>query len=313
MKNRYSGTTQNIRAEADIAGFATELSRLTATTDLAELRLAVPSAVRIREDRIEWRLDDANNWEEGRPAGKCLEAFMRLADAEDDERFATFVRQFGVLGLRQYGTWDLWLPGTADNQLPEYIPPRGPEVWYWEPIKQWRLRARHARAIVSIATDLRKGISGVPRRWEDLGDLGDIPDEWKNLSDQRGILAQIVTNDWLDYAGMRPRMRWTGDRPHLDFALHRVGSSWPDNTLFSVLTARLVAFLGSSARTKECEQCHCPFEPHGRQKYCCKECTRIADNMRHSVWIANYRAEKGATEAANASVVTARFDSQEGR
>src|SRR5829696_3754987 len=72
---------------------------------LEAVRVAAPADVRIVAGRLEWIPVGADGqwWPDGGSATRALDAFINLAAEQREERFATFARRYGVLGLTESG------------------------------------------------------------------------------------------------------------------------------------------------------------------------------------------------------------------
>ena len=260
-------------------------------------RLAVPAAVRLGPDRLEYvpgRIDeDAEGWWRlGNRARGALNAFARLAVATNDAGFVRFAERYGVLGLTATG-----LPCVSPHVPGLSGPETLAETWHgfavsWEPIPAWRVYAQNARAVMHLATRLRlhspvdvtavlseAGLSPVTMPQASLGtgvettayqkrllrirpSIFETNMQGKSLAYQRGWLAAWVTREWLGHAALTPAVTWGEDVPELHLPvgasdLSQAASLWPDNMLFNVLAAQLAAFLCSGGKKPSARCAQC--------------------------------------------------------
>jgi hypothetical protein len=195
------------------------------------------------------------DWASGGPADKAIWAFLELATESDPERFVTFTRRYGPLGLWPYRSGgenekgqairsaslvdregrDIWVPSIPVGVLTPFryrsLPaehdwwtPEGKEMLrlHYEPVEQWRRWARWTRAILQIALALRMGQLGTREQWIEFGI--DIFDDWfrkryLDINYQRRQLAAIVQFRFLKWSGLVPVIRWSDERPSLELAL----------------------------------------------------------------------------------------------
>lgn len=233
------------------------------TDDLARSRMAVPARVRLGPDRLEWIPaadadgDDWRWWREGEPASGALWAFIKLATEPDGERFVDFARRFGVLGLTSAGR-----PGVTPQVRGLSSTDQVMKPWHgcavsWEPIPAWRAYAANAKAIVYLATALRRGerinagkiieeaglesdptgLSFPSPTWGDeltqsdylhtmilrrpahLAYNLDRPDH--DHQSQRQWLAWWTTDNWIAPSALIPTIVWDSDRPQLCLPIGR--------------------------------------------------------------------------------------------
>lgn len=149
---RSSAPTIDFESEA-----STPVIKGTLGKGLEAVRVAVPVDVRIVEGRLEWIPCNTNGqwWPDGGIATRALDAFIKLAEKQGDERIADFVRRYGVLGLTESA-----LPGCGSNH-PFGGPTQPTEAWQgcavsWEPLAAYRHYAAGAKAMLCLATALKR-------------------------------------------------------------------------------------------------------------------------------------------------------------
>lgn len=154
-----------------------------------------------------------------------------------------------------------------------------------EPIRIWRAYAKEARAMISIASELRRGRHGELSDWVDLHaasfervfeDPPGDPDRWgpivAGLSDEgaRGWLSRHV-QDWIRDGGVRAEFVWEGELPEV-----RLGGSG----LFSELARQLVFGVSATSGWVTCADCGSPFfpsrKPASNRKSFCERCGKTA-------------------------------------
>ncbi|MDP9359196.1 MAG: hypothetical protein M3R02_28715 [Chloroflexota bacterium] len=246
---------KGLKTAAAEIGMAVEVTTLAVADPLRGVRLAVPTEIRVREGRLEWRIDP--DWQEGAPADQCLWAFLRLADDKGDAGVVAFARRYGVLGIGADGK-----PGTAGGGFPPTID-GGESAWFSEPLQSWRAHARNAKAVLTLAMELRRGHLIDPRRVlkeagfdrvtfdypveppyfegdpptatpylrtlqllepkvfvnnmdPHAGQKGRMP---KSLDDQRGWLASYIGLVWLRNAAISPHVVWEGQAARMTLGL----------------------------------------------------------------------------------------------
>jgi hypothetical protein len=236
-------------------------------------RLAVPRDVRLGdtpegEPAILWSVPGflsqdkrspdygQTDWATGAPTHKAIWAIVELESETDPERFVTFARRFGPLGLWPYRTGktnekgqeirmstlvdregrDIWVPSIPNGiqTPPRYttLPLPGHEFLTfaevrealklrYEPISEWRRWAGWTRAILQIALALRDGQLGTREQWAVFGiDLGD---EWfgrryRDLKRQQQAVTQLLQSRFLKWSGLVPAIRWLGECPTIELA-----------------------------------------------------------------------------------------------
>lgn len=290
-----------------LVGNEVDLTTVTLTIEPPPQRqpLAVPSDVRLGdtpdgEPAILWNIPPARDrlpyapaWALGGYPEQAFWPFLDLAEEHAPERFVTFVRRFGPLGLWPYKTpdghkvagLDYWVPSIPDGiQTPLRHTTVHGDMWalkeegllgiLYEPVAEWRRWARWFSAVVEIALKLHADECSAREKWDVLGlGLWFESEKWKSPAPafatdvplQRRVLADVVQRRFLRWAGLAPVFLWDGKVPH--FALARGGEhavvmrratgqvDWPENTLFPALVAQLIAVVRAAEPVARCSTC----------------------------------------------------------
>ncbi len=208
-------------------------------------------------------------WEEGsdrrKPEGEkdVLRKFIRLAKGSP-ESILGFAERHGVLNL----CFEHKLASSHFRLLDDHTPFCFPRRI--EPIRVWRAYAREAKAIISIASEIRLGRSGNRRDWVDLHIAredrrsrrfrllkGVNRDGYEPAFDRvspeeaQTWLSRFV-QDWIEEGGLRPKFTWKGKSPEITLG---------GEGLFSEL-ARQVAFgVAAADGWVVCTECGSPYSP----------------------------------------------------
>ncbi len=306
------------------AGIELGPERLVVGTRLDDVRVMVPTDVRVSNGSLLWRLGDGPGWVTGELDSGALSAFTRLAHEADDEPFGEFARRYGVLGLLPDGR-----PGTVTQTFPPHMG-SGEDAWFSEPLDLWRRWAICAHATLALAAALRGDVRIDP--WEVLYRAGfsskqlrptQYPSNWlidlpmlilnvteefdheakcskpRSLIHQRLWLGHHVARTWLGQAALAPDVMWTETIPRATLALSRwfiqpgLGP-WPENTLFSVLAVQIAAAICSRHYLATCD-CGEVFErktsPRADQPLRCPACARAVHREQKTRSAAKRRAE----------------------
>lgn len=179
---------------------------LTLPSPLAETFFLHPSNLRLKIDTSElWWMEKRNprqyptmagGWE---TAEGCLDAFFRLHDASD-EQILEFAERWGILGiwpLRRKKPNPNFTENTdsrslrRDERRDEDMPNTGNspnDIWTVESTDLWRRLARHFRALLLLAADLRSQGTGTDEVW------GEIIDNVEESRAAWTMTAQIGTD-----------------------------------------------------------------------------------------------------------------------
>jgi hypothetical protein len=247
----------------------------------------VPAEVRIRGNRLLYhffgrppRMPATIN-----PGSTLLAEFLSLVDSPDD-KFASFVRRRGVLGLCRHG---LPYPHQAMtghqrwNRVVNCFPGRlrrgstvggRPDYWLWEPLAAWRRYTRVARATLNIVAELRQGRSGRREDWLVLSPFPPAEAPLPSIDKNPWHYIGSVLDDW--FACRPARLSFTlGDDGQLGIDLDQITGS-----LFEYLRLQLAFAVGRGAGLALCASCGQLYSPQrrpnpNRLSYCHK-CGRAA-------------------------------------
>lgn len=168
------------------ANINTKKPVLTLPSPLAKTFFLHPSNLRLKIDTSElWWMEQSNprqyptmpgSWE---TAEGCLDAFFRLHDASDEQILELAGRR-GILGiwpLRRKKPNKNFIGGTDPQSLRRYerndedMPNTGNspnDIWTVESTDLWRRLARHFRALLLLAADLRSSGIGKEEDWAEV-------------------------------------------------------------------------------------------------------------------------------------------------
>ncbi len=132
---------------------------------------------------------------------------------------------------------------------------------YSEPLGAWRYYARQARALLSLAGDLRAGEPGKGEDWEVF--YGFPLSQNSSLSDRKWFVSLIV-DEWLELGGVRPHLTWADRGCEIAFG---------SRTLFGTLATQLLLTVATDGAIAICASCGRFFRPvrhprPGQQSYC---------------------------------------------
>jgi hypothetical protein len=256
-----------------------------------------PRYIRVDADVLQWDVTawlEAPEWTGHGP--ELLSDFVALADAPSGQ-YARYASRWGMLGLcnhmlptdhPEHQPLKQFLGQTAGLELPSEGLCYSHQ--HQEGLDGWRYWARQARAVIELASALRKRHRGNPRRWEDLFELG----PWSqrevfraaetNLLDLymgpsvralRGPAPMVVERReaitaaldfWAWVAGLRLSLRWETGRPE---------SVWTGSGLFGAIGLRLHLAVTGAAGWAACSGCgsqHIPSRPTARTRSFCSDC-----------------------------------------
>jgi hypothetical protein len=172
---------------------------------LEAVRVAVPADVRIVGERLEWIPvgPDGQWWPDGGNATRVLDAFIKLASERRKERFAAFVRKYGVLGVTPSGLPACGIMrGNAD-------PPQLEEPWQgcavsWEPIAAYRFYAAGAKAMLYLAAALQRARGREVVSPRDIFSAAGLP------VDDRGVWERTteICRVWQEMSGQTWQEWW---------------------------------------------------------------------------------------------------------
>ncbi len=186
-------------------------------------------------------------------------------------------------------TWRKWhdLPGLAELNLAQY----DSDAPHWVPSKEDRERARAAGKTPS-------SFFGGPSMWP-LTNADKV-------NEQRGALALVVTRRWLNFASLRPALRWyVNDDPRISL----VPTVQRTDALFSTLAFLLAMTICAGDRLIVCARCGNPYlyegktKPRENQPHYCPACSKARENERKlKSWNKNKDKWKANRSAATATV-----------
>jgi len=230
----------------------------------------VPAEIRVRNDRLLYhffgrqrRMPIINN-----PGSSLLAEFVSLVDSPD-EKFVSFARQRGILGLCRHGLPYPHRAVTGDqswNQMVNCFPGRlrrgskpggRPDYWLWEPLASWRLYTRVARATLNIVAELRQRRHG---RREDWLVLFPFPPLEASIPIDKNPWHYIssVLEDW--FASKPARLSFTlSDAGQLKVAVDHIAGG-----LFEYLRLQLAFAVGRGAGLALCASCAQLYSPTRR-------------------------------------------------
>lgn len=237
----------NLKVSLDLAKLETVQSSLQFTGSIELPRLIVPAEIELwskHQPHISWQDNTAR---EGPNPEGCIEAFLQLTEATDDEVLG-FCKKWGVLAVEKqhrvhvgkvdYGLraaeWENLISPAQDEELNDAILQtadwnaelsatigQGEEEqsWYAEPSNVYRIYARQLKAFLVLSTDVFEGKQTQPQDWQ-VAMLPKKPKafQWPvelqpqpDLDIQRHFLSLLVT-EWINKIGTYPRLRWEGSK-----------------------------------------------------------------------------------------------------
>jgi hypothetical protein len=275
--------TDEMLGEWQRAGLEAQQGGLSRPLSLAPS--GVPKDLDLNNGRLQW--ERGAEWRKTKSHPDLLLAFIRLADASDDD-VAAFSRDHGLLFLcRQHG-----LPLSHSRvliavgaEMSQCDVPGGRRPYVrTDDVRRW---ARQFRAVMNVAARLHNGkpaaeldwavldveppSTGIDHRWRTV-DLS--PEE--RVRQGREILAQLI-DAWLDFGAVRFTFEW-GDRPNFGITVAGV---------FGALAAQLMFAVARSNGLAVCMGCGLPYAPTqkpkaGKRNYCpgCRSTARFRDAKR---------------------------------
>ena len=228
-----------------------ELAGLTLQSQWPATRLPVPEQLHVDGD---WVVSESLQ-PGGRltaPSRDVLLRFARIQTADDVLRFA---RRFGVLRIRE-----------------EHI-----GRMRREPLEEWFVRARQARALLNIASAVHQDRPTDMSDWRvayERVDPGHV--KWVEGTKvpptpfARGLLGFMV-DFWLQESGTRPSFQWTTTQPRISFSRY----------LPALLAVNLLIAVTRSEGLAICSTCGNPYlrqhrQPKREQQNYCPGCGRKA-------------------------------------
>jgi hypothetical protein len=239
---------------------------------LAETTLAVPCVVRVAQvGLIEWGIPQQSWFGIRRGPEGCLEHFMRLITA-DDEEVVRFAARWGVLGFCEHS-----LPGIHHECPPKLVGRRrrgDPKdlVWYREKTDDWRLLAKRVRDLLVLAKGITKGEQVRKADWE--GMMNGTPpglDAVLSRDYPASSVVEVVLSSMLDDAGITPTVRWSSKASRFQLGLDLEGPysgkshifsrafPWPIGSLYQVIVLQLASAV-TSGRLVHCARCGIAFD-----------------------------------------------------
>lgn len=287
--------------------------------DLSGRRMPVVSRVGVVGDLIHWSLG-LSGWEGGAPAIDALDAFLGLVQLDDGE-FLSFISRYGPLGIGKDGR-----PLAMEGSLPSVMEITG-EPRHIESVAMWRAYSQHAHDVLALAGALRKGKRVDADRVLEPADLRrPTPAEFRwlgraalvdnlenevvsrshhptehyrrrprSLASQRSWLANHVSETWIKYGGLRPRVVWDGEAGRVELGLaDDYLSAWPAGALFPVVALGVAGAVVGPPTIRLCAWADCdgvlpPSTGRGRPRLYCDQHRREADLTRKREWAARSR------------------------
>jgi hypothetical protein len=248
----------------------------------------LPNSVEIRRKRLFYEIGFPPRFV--RPGPSLLAEFVQLADREA-ESIVRFAKKWGVLRFCRHGLpyphealsgarpWTRRVScfpgrvrrGSVITSLKRHFP----VYWLWEPIEAWQQFARHARALLNLTSEVRRGRTGSDEDWKFLTGLP-IPrlgQEPPYSSIERDPWTYIANNlnCWFRLTPVTLRFSLEQGRLKIDHSAQ---------SLFPYLQMQLAFAVGQGAGLCICSGCGEPYPPPrrpnpNRNSYC-DECGRKA-------------------------------------
>ena len=274
-----------------------------------------PKAVHVADGRLYW--DDGDERlpgggvrtkaGQGRMVHAKPDLLGRFIDTWDDEtgdRISDFAMTFGVLKLCNRGLpVGHARPGPYSAGPHDDCYPTGlrPDFRPYVELEAWRLWARRAMGLLTIAAKLQLSELPDPEHWAVHGTGSRPPGhrslQWREYLDieeaiglERLIAARLI-NDWLAIGHVHLEARWEEDSATPTARAAGKG-------LFGALALQLLLTTAKSQGLAICTSCGDPYTPTrkpaaGRDNYC-PDCGKQAARREASRrWRAKKRAEKG--------------------
>lgn len=262
--------------------------------------LAVAEVLDISDGRLRWTPWPVATRNE-RDLQSLVLRFIELPEAPDDQ-ILKMARLFGPLGLCEKDNAPMCHGHNGEDvrgcesrrvetaQLGVVCPPRmesdrnpGGRVIYSEPVEQWRVWARRARAALLLAEELRRGSPGKSEYWRDA--LGPTSKPPTNQRDAAVMLAGLFEL-WRWAADLRPKMGLGPDGVTLRMWIVSFPSSMVRGEdgglyetvgylggLFGAIGLHLLLSASAGAGVAQCDYCGHFYEPerflrYDRRHYC---------------------------------------------
>jgi hypothetical protein len=225
----------------------------------------IPARVEIRDGLL---LHDYSQTVEVAPSPELLNDFVGLAGGSPPA-IRDFASKWGVLLLCE------------KHRLPASHQPgcllmgrRSPiDGMLWEPLEEWGLWARQARALLEIAVNLHQDRVGSPANWRIVfeGSNNEPAPWWKQSpTADRSVLTSVV-NRWLELGNVRLQASWRGRTPEILL---------PSPRLFPVLAVQLLFAIFRTQGLAVCSSCGAAYVPTRRprpdRRNYCSSCGRKA-------------------------------------
>lgn len=276
----------------------------------------VPAFVKIDGDRLLWKRWDGSRRDKTiRSQAGLLERFVAL---DSPERVEAFARRWGVLMLCKHHQ-----PASHNHHFEQrhsWCYPlgftRGFQCLCWEPLEGWYGFSRAARAILSIATNLRQNSPGSDEDWNTLAvhpafalrraaglfppqarrDLKPLSNGMpiprasrrERIADHKGRLTNVL-RAWIDLANVGLDFAWYGDGA----PIVKVRTSG----LFGVIATQLVTAVTGVKGFALCCECgnlkKVDRQPRSDGNFYCKDCGGTQAAQRHAAKAYRTRLRSG--------------------
>jgi len=231
-----------------------------------------PKLVKVEDDQLVYSIRNRKVLQDANQPFEPLKSFLKLAYIEigekAEQKIIKFAERWGVLGICREHLLP-WShndqPTFSDNTLLQLhfrndrrscgMPERNGD--WSEPLSEWYLWLRLAKAIFSLGLELHQGRNGKAEHWNFMGykpayyaGIGKINRSTGLPEPELGktIVASYVTS-WLEVTGVKPRFEWltTG-------RIFSLGVSAPDR-LLSILGVQIMMLINRSSGLGICTSC----------------------------------------------------------
>jgi hypothetical protein len=282
-------TPLNPKKSLELSGITTDDGRV--GRRVPPIKYWVPKDIRLEKGRLVWGDTHREDLEQVATSPQTIDGFLRLSDATPDEIFR-YARRWGPIGFCKHG-----LPAShnsrwrLDRAVVKMCPPCGGTNHLWEPLEFWRMTAKRATSLLSIAAALYDDKSGSEEDWKivERGDLRPVDIYDWPIVNQRFELEWHLTH-WMQMGRLIPIV--TFDKKVLSFSLDVLNGSG----LFGALGLQLALAASRTDGLASCFACRRPFIPSRRPKAnqhtYCPECREIGRPTRDASRAYRQRKDK---------------------